>query len=182
MLQLYCLASMNDTEFWDKNDIAILRSILLDPEYNCIFVTLKMPSQQLASREDARTRTKVENIELQEEVDPAQHTPLYPSLLRIGYVPNLELHQARLQSSRKRLQACGGVGTLPKGWPQVLQGPLVWSGSELQTNNEWAYDFSEMDMKEIFSALEYCKGECDLIFDLCQRSPRLSPETDRPLW
>ncbi|PMD36865.1 taurine catabolism dioxygenase, partial [Hyaloscypha variabilis F] len=83
----------------------------------------------------------------------------------IGYVPNLELHQARLQSSRKRLQACGGVGTLPKGWPQVLQGPLVWSGSELQTSNEWAYDFSEMDMKEIFSALEYCKG---LKLDLSQ--------------
>ncbi|KAE9378478.1 Clavaminate synthase-like protein [Stipitochalara longipes BDJ] len=51
------------------------------------------------------------------------------------------------------------------GWPQVLQGPLVWSGSELQTSDEWAYNFSEMEIEEIRSGLEYCKG---LKLDLSQ--------------
>ncbi|KAF8853561.1 Clavaminate synthase-like protein [Acephala macrosclerotiorum] len=117
-----------------------------------------MPSQQLFSEENDGFSAKFPNIEMREDANPAQHTPLYPSLARIGYVPDLELHQARLQSSRKRLQASGGVGNLPKEWPQVLQGPLVWSGSDLQTSNEWVYNFSEMDIKEIRSGLEHCKG------------------------
>lgn len=118
-----------------------------------------MPSQQLPPEENDGFSAKFPNIELREDANPAQHTPLYPSLARIGYVPDLELHQARLQSSRKRLQASGGVGNLPEEWPQVLQGPLVWSGSDLQTSNEWVYNFSEIDIKEIRSGLEHCKGE-----------------------
>ena len=122
-----------------------------------------MPSQQPSFGENARVPATLENKELQEDVDPAQHTPNYPSLVRIGYVPDLELHQARLQSSRRRLQACGGAGALPKGWPQVLQGPLVWRGSELQTSNGWVCNFSETDINEIRSGLEYCKSEWGFI-------------------
>jgi hypothetical protein len=122
-----------------------------------------MPSQQLSSGENAGITAKLENVELHEDVDPAQHSPLYPSLVRIGYVPDLELHQARLQSSRRRLQASGGVGTLPKGWPQALHGPLVQSVLELQMSNEWVCSFSELDIKEIRSGLEYCKGELSLV-------------------
>lgn len=117
-----------------------------------------MPSQQLSSGRNAGLPAKFPDMELQEDVNPAQHTPLYPSLARIGYVPDLELHQARLQSSRKRLQASGGIGALPKDWPQVFQGPLAWSGSDVQINNECVYNLSQMDIKEIRSGLEYCKG------------------------
>jgi hypothetical protein len=122
-----------------------------------------MPSQQLSSGNNAEIRANPENIELQQDEDPAQHTPLYPRLARIGYVPDLELYQARLESSRRRLEASGGVGVLPKGWPQVLQGPLVWSRSELQSSNEWTYHLSNMDIQEIRSSLEYCKGKWTLI-------------------
>jgi hypothetical protein len=114
---------------------------------------------QLSSGNNAEIHANPDNMELQQNEDPAQHTPLYPKLTRIGYVPDLELYQARLESSRRRLEAGGSVDALPKGWPQVLRGPLVWSRSELQSSNEWAYDLSNMDIQEIRSSLDYCKGK-----------------------
>jgi hypothetical protein len=118
-----------------------------------------MPSEQFLPRDSATTRPKVEKLGPLEDLDAAQHTPLYPSLGRIGYVPNPELYQARLESSTKRLQANGDVSTVPKGWPTVLQGPMVWSGSELQASQQWVYNLSSAEITEVHSGLVHCKGE-----------------------
>jgi hypothetical protein len=94
----------------------------------------------------------------QEDPSVAQHTPLYPRLGRIGYVPDLKLHHDRQMASLKRLQESGDVNKLPKGWPAVLEGPLVWSGDELQGRNDWVYELSGSDIAEIYSGLLHCKG------------------------
>ena len=118
-----------------------------------------MSSEKSLPKNNATTRPEIPNLGMQEDVNAAQHSPFYPKLGRIGYVPDVELYEARLRSSTKRLRESGDVGTLPKGWPVVLQGPMAWSGSEIQKNNQWIYDLSSTDIAEILSGLEHCKGE-----------------------
>lgn len=106
----------------------------------------------------ATTSLNMERLGLQADADTAQHTPLYPSLGRVGYVPDRELHEARLEASTKRLLASGEVNALAKGWPSVLTGPMVWSGYDMEKTNHWVYTFSSNDITEVRSALAHCKG------------------------
>lgn len=103
-------------------------------------------------------------LAMQEDLDAAQHTPLYPRAGRIGYVPDFELHQDRVQSSLEHFQTSGDVSTLPKGWPLAVRGRMVWSGQDLQASETWLYKLSGKDFAEIRSALAYCKG--DSVFQL----------------
>jgi hypothetical protein len=118
-----------------------------------------MSSEKFSSENKITTSHKFENLRSQEDLDAAQHSPLYPSLSRIGYVPDEELYQARLRYSTKRLQESGGVGALPKGWPAVIRGPMAWSGSELQESTQWIYNLSSTDITELLSGLKHCKGK-----------------------
>jgi hypothetical protein len=121
-----------------------------------------MPSEQLIPSDGAKTHPEFENQLPQEDLDAVQHGPLYPSLGRIGYVPDLELYEARVRASTKRLQESGDVSMIPKGWPTVLQGPMVWTGAELQASNQWIYSLSHRDIAEIRSGLLHCKGELNV--------------------
>jgi hypothetical protein len=56
--------------------------------YQTIFSTLIMSSEKFSSENKITTSHKFENLRSQEDLDAAQHSPLYPSLSRIGYVPD----------------------------------------------------------------------------------------------
>jgi hypothetical protein len=59
--------------------------------------------------------------------------------------------------------------------PESLKGPLVWTGSDFQENEEYVYHLSDSDKKEIVKAVEYFKG--------ARNSPghrHLLPLTDLP--
>ena len=140
-----------------------------------------MSSEQPSARDSAITHPKFKSWVSQEALDAAQHTPLYPSLSRIGYSPDLDLYLARVESATKRLQERGGASTLPKGWPKVLQGSMVWSGSELQKSNQWVYNLSSTDITEIQSGLAHCKGKQRI--KLLFLSPKLKdPIADDNMW
>jgi hypothetical protein len=131
----------------------------LDPPYPATSNNVKMSSEQFPPNDSTMTHPKFTNRVLHEDLDAAQHTPLYPSLGRIGYVPNVELYEARVRASMKRLQEKGTLSSLPKGWPTIVKGPMAWTGEELQTSSEWIYNLSNKDIAEIRSGLLYCKGE-----------------------
>jgi hypothetical protein len=111
--------------------------------------------------EDSDRSTASPNFQTRHPPDDtsvAQHTLLYPSFGRIGYVPDVKLHEGRQKASEKRLQESGDIKKLPKGWPTLLEGPLVWSGAELQARNDWIYELSSTDIAEISSGLLHCKS------------------------
>lgn len=143
------------------SSVEVSWSFSLNSDRSCqtTSIPFKMSSEKPSPKNKATTRPKFPNLGMQEDMEAAQHSPLYPKLGRIGYVPDVELYEARLGASTKRLRESGVVGALPKGWPVVLRGPMAWSGSEMQKSNQWIYDLSSTDIAEILSGLEHCKGE-----------------------
>ncbi|CAN8101592.1 unnamed protein product [Discula destructiva] len=78
-----------------------------------------------------------------------------PRYADIGYEFDEQKYIDRTQA---RLQA-GGLGTeLPHGWPQALEGPLVWTGSDFEDDSELVYCLSGTDKAEIRAALLHFRG------------------------
>ncbi|KAF4447183.1 taurine catabolism dioxygenase TauD [Fusarium austroafricanum] len=74
----------------------------------------------------------------------------------IGYEYDEQKHFSRTQE-RLRL---GGLRTdLPIGWPKVLEGPLMWKGSDFSDESLFVYHLSESENAEIRDALRDFKGE-----------------------
>ncbi|KAI0599894.1 hypothetical protein F4775DRAFT_98737 [Biscogniauxia sp. FL1348] len=57
-----------------------------------------------------------------------------------------------------RVQAGGLRTDLPVGWPKALEGPLVWTKSDISDDYPIIYHLTESDKKEIVDALAYFKG------------------------
>ncbi|KAK0732538.1 beta-lactamase/transpeptidase-like protein [Apiosordaria backusii] len=60
--------------------------------------------------------------------------------------------QERLQSGKST------PNVLPEGWPQAIQGPLVWSGSDFSDESLFVYHLTEEDKQEIRAALQHFKA------------------------
>jgi len=48
--------------------------------------------------------------------------------------------------------------SLPDGFPPQVEGPIVWDGSDWADEDQWVYQLSDAELKEIGAALEHFKG------------------------
>jgi hypothetical protein len=46
---------------------------------------------------------------------------------------------------------------LPKGFPQEVNGPIVWEGADWTNEQQWVYNLSGEELKEIQNALDHFK-------------------------
>ncbi|TFK36380.1 hypothetical protein BDQ12DRAFT_609947 [Crucibulum laeve] len=77
--------------------------------------------------------------------------PLQPD---IEYHPNEEKWRVR---TARRLAEDPLLPTtpLPRGFPQKLESPLVWKGSDWMDESQWVYELNESQLKEIDDAVKY---------------------------
>jgi hypothetical protein len=73
----------------------------------------------------------------------------------IEYQPNFEKYNAR---TNRRLETETLSKELPVGFPTKLISPLVWNGSEFQSEDEWTYVLSGEDIEELNQALAHFKS------------------------
>ncbi|TFK22445.1 Clavaminate synthase-like protein [Coprinopsis marcescibilis] len=75
----------------------------------------------------------------------------------IEYHPNEEKWRAR--TARRLAENPALPKTpLPKGYPHVLDSPLVWEGKDWKDESQWSFDLTAVHLKEIDGALEHFKG------------------------
>ncbi len=75
----------------------------------------------------------------------------------ISYHPDLEKY--RLRTARRfQLDPHLAHVPLPKNFPPQVEGPNVWEGNDWTNEEQWVYQLSETQLKEIDEALEHFKG------------------------
>lgn len=77
----------------------------------------------------------------------------------IEYHPNFEKY---LQRTCRRLVENPDLPktSLPPGFPERVDGPIVWEGNDWACEDQWVYRLSEMELKEISDALHHFRSEC----------------------
>lgn len=75
----------------------------------------------------------------------------------IGYHPDVEKYLAR---SKRRLAENPDLPNvaLPPGFPQRVDGPIVWKGADWRGEEQWVYRLDGSELKEIDDALQHFKG------------------------
>lgn len=48
--------------------------------------------------------------------------------------------------------------SLPGGFPSQVEGPIVWDGKDWNSEGQWVYQLSDLELKDIDAALEHFKG------------------------
>ena len=76
----------------------------------------------------------------------------------INYTPD---HEKWLKRTAKRLADDPTLSStpLPEGFPQKLEGPLVWEGKDWKSESQWVYDLSPAELKEIDDAVHHFNGK-----------------------
>ncbi|GMF80405.1 unnamed protein product [Aspergillus oryzae] len=73
----------------------------------------------------------------------------------IQYHPDYEKYTAR----KARRQATEQLSkTLPDGFPQKLDSPLVWEGKDVEKRDDWIYRLNDAHREEIDAALKSFQG------------------------
>lgn len=49
---------------------------------------------------------------------------------------------------------------LPEGFPAKVEGPIVWEGKDWTSEDQWVYQLSDAELKEIDDAITYFNGQC----------------------
>ncbi|KAF8994584.1 hypothetical protein BDQ17DRAFT_1392391 [Cyathus striatus] len=75
----------------------------------------------------------------------------------IEYHPNVEKWKARIA---RRLAEDPSLpnNALPDGFPKKLESPLVWEGKDWKGEDQWVYNLSEEQLKEIDDAVKHFRG------------------------
>ncbi|KAF5324901.1 hypothetical protein D9611_004179 [Ephemerocybe angulata] len=75
----------------------------------------------------------------------------------IGYHPDEAKYRARVA---RRLAAEPSLPhtPLPAGFPAKVEGPIVWQGSDWVGEEQWVYNLTEGQLKEIDDAVQHFKG------------------------
>lgn len=69
----------------------------------------------------------------------------------ITYLPDLAKYKARVA---RRLNEEQLETSVPEGFPEQLEGPKLWKGSDYEgKESEWVYELSEQELKEIDDAV-----------------------------
>ena len=97
-----------------------------------------------------RERFRLDALKLQEPV--GEKGQVYAD---IGYEIDENKYHARSQA---RLRAGGLPTTVPIGWPETLEGPLVWTGTDFEDEKRYILRLDDNDKAELKEALECFKG------------------------
>lgn len=76
----------------------------------------------------------------------------------IDWYPSFEEYTARVEMLSKTRHT--RPTTLPAGYPEVVNTPRAWTGSDFTDKSKYIYMLSEAEVKEIEAALSYFKGSC----------------------
>ncbi|KAE8391483.1 hypothetical protein ETB97_006777 [Aspergillus alliaceus] len=82
----------------------------------------------------------------------AVHTPVQPD---IQYHPDYEKYTARV-ARRKATEELSK--SLPEGFPQKLESPLVWEGKDVEKRDDWIFKLNDAQREEIDAALNSFKA------------------------
>ena len=76
----------------------------------------------------------------------------------ISYHPNAEQYKAR---TARRLAENPSLAnsTLPEGFPQKVESPLVWEGKDFKDEKEWVYELNPGQLVEIDDAVKHFRCE-----------------------
>ncbi|KAJ4358033.1 uncharacterized protein N0V89_002612 [Didymosphaeria variabile] len=105
-------------------------------------------------------------------VTPAAQS--HPDQSDIDYAPNYEKWQAR---AARRLAAGGLETKLPQGFPEELEGKLVWDGKILAETYDWIYVLKDEQLAEIDEAVAYFQEENIMIY--AGLSAHIAPQRGR---
>lgn len=72
----------------------------------------------------------------------------------ISYAPDYTKYQAR---AARRVQSDKLPSTVPEGFPEQLNGDLVWEGGTLAETYDWTYALNEDQLVEIDQAVSHFK-------------------------
>jgi hypothetical protein len=87
-------------------------------------------------------------------VTPAARAP--PGQPDISYAPDYNKWQAR---AARRLASGGLQSSVPEGFPEQLEGDLVWDGRTLAETYDWTYVLSAEQLEEVDQALAHFQCE-----------------------
>jgi len=79
-----------------------------------------------------------------------------PKYADIEYEIDVQKYLAR---SKARMAAGGLPTEVPAGWPQKLEGPLVWSSNDFPNEDEYVYKLTDDDKTELLYALHSFKSK-----------------------
>ncbi|KAF7193762.1 Taurine hydroxylase-like protein SAT17 [Pseudocercospora fuligena] len=93
-----------------------------------------------------------------------------------------EIDEAKYKERNAKVLAAGNLATtVPSGFPEKLGGPLIWSSSDFQDENEYIIRLSKSDIEEITSALKHFKDlelEGDEVDEKSFPLPTLGPRLE----
>lgn len=89
----------------------------------------------------------------------------------IDYAPDYEKFKARAE---RRVKTETLPTSVPEGYPEQLQGDMVWEGETLAETYDWTYVLNEEQLAEIDEAVKHFKCEC---FNFCTQSSAPDPFT-----
>lgn len=72
----------------------------------------------------------------------------------IEYTP--DPHKYRARTARRQAEEELG-NSLPPGFPQKLESPLVWDGESVKESYNWTYELTADDVEEIEAGLKHFK-------------------------
>lgn len=72
----------------------------------------------------------------------------------IQYHPDYTKYTARTE---RRIATETLPKTLPQGFPEHLDSPLVWEGTEVEKRDDWIYQLNDAQLDEIDRALQSFK-------------------------
>jgi hypothetical protein len=77
--------------------------------------------------------------------------------------PDIEYHpdetKFRARTARRLAEDPSLPSTaLPTGYPQKVEGPIVWEGKDWQNEDQWVYNLTPLELQEIGDALAHFKG------------------------
>lgn len=74
-----------------------------------------------------------------------------PGQPEIGYTPDPVTYRLRVEKRQKEEKL---PTTVPAGFPEKLESPLVWDGATVSDTYKWSYELTESDIKEVDDALK----------------------------
>lgn len=93
---------------------------------------------------------------------PAAQAP--PGQPDISYAPDYAKYQAR---AARRIEVERLPTTVPEGFPEHLEGDLVWEGDKLAETYDWTYVLTQDQLSEIDEAVRYFKCRLPLSNLIC---------------
>lgn len=95
---------------------------------------------------------------------PTETVQLTTNEIGQGVQPDIQYHpeySKYLARTARRLAETPDLpkAPLPAGFPDKVEGPIVWKGEDWTNENQWVYRLSDAELQEIDNAIQHFKGK-----------------------